>query len=423
MAQQTTLLRYRGDYTSLTAATALIKPTAVAGDFAMINGKVYEWNASTSALEESTNTTHYKGTFTNIYKVQRCYPNGGVEGDYVIILGFAHYWQADRNTWVVNEKRDEYIDEVITTLTEQVGKVDTFSETITNLVNAGYMFGGIIDAATVAPTMNTTKVCFLALTEGTYKNFGDKTVDADEVALFKWDGKSWDKENTGLAKKSTLDALSKSFADYKTEVDNTITTFKGEVNDQISEFTNPLVATLGAPTGVVEANQSNYFVIRGTVARKDGTAVEDPDTFSIVYDGTEVLTSPDTVYKGRPTVGTHTTTMKVTKGKMSDEVTKTYIGVNASYLGFAAGAGAADITDITALGMKAVFAAPTGSFTMENTIDKAYLWIVIPDDQTLNSVKLAGYEVPMQLPIAKDGYRYYRSSYPLVGGSYTFVIS
>lgn len=423
MAQQTTLLRYRGDFTSLTAATALIKPTALAGDFAMINGKVYEWNASTSALEVSTNTTHYKGTFTNIYNVQRCYPNGGVEGDYVIILGFAHYWQADRNTWVVNENRDEYIDEVITTLTGQVGKIDEFQTTITNLVNAGYMFGGIIDATTVAPTMNTTKVCFLALTEGTYKNFGDKTVDADEVALFKWDGKSWDKENTGLAKKSTLDALSKSFTEYKETVDETITKFKDEVNEQISEFTNPMVATLNAPTGVVEARQSDYFVIMGSVKRQDGTAIDKPDTFSITYDGTEVATAPESAYKSSPTVGSHTTVLKATKDKMSVEVSKSYIGVNASYLGFAATANAEEITDITALGVKAVFASPTGSYSMTNSIDNTYLWIVIPEDQTLNSVKLAGYEVPMVLPTAKDGYRYYRSSYPIVGGTYTFVIS
>jgi len=435
MAKETTLTRYRGDFTSITKATELISATAKVGDFASINGKIYEWNATTSTLTESTSTGHYKGTFPNNYKVQQCYPNGGVEGDYVVILGFAHYWNADRNTWVVNEKRDEYIDEIITTLTEQVGKIDQFQTTINNLVAAGYMFGGIIDTATVAPTMNTTKVCFLALTAGTYKNFGDKTVAKDEVGLFKWDGKSWDLEDTGLAKKSTVDALSKSLTDYKTDVNNTIDTFKkdtdkkletfqGNVNDQISEITNPLVGVLNSPTGIIECNSAEYGVVTASVQRKDGTAVDDPDTFSVTFDGTEVITEPKSAYKvDYAMAGSHAFRLKATKGNMNVDISKSYTVVNPSYLGFVDTDDAGNITDITTLNTKAVFASPSGSYTLTNDADGKYLWIVIPSGQTINSVKTGGYEVPMLLPTAKDGYKYYRSNYPIESGTYTFVIS
>ena len=59
-------------------------------------------------------SSHYKGEFSNIYEVNQKYPSGGVAGDYVEIDGWAHYWNADRGTWCVNEKRDEYWDELIT---------------------------------------------------------------------------------------------------------------------------------------------------------------------------------------------------------------------------------------------------------------------------------------------------------------------
>lgn len=62
------------------------------------------------------NSLHFKGTYRNVYEVNRAYPNGGVDGDYVDINGWQHWWNADRGTWCVNENRDSYWDEVLSTV-------------------------------------------------------------------------------------------------------------------------------------------------------------------------------------------------------------------------------------------------------------------------------------------------------------------
>lgn len=51
-----------------------------------------------------------------MYEVNRVYPNGGVDGDYVDINGWQHWWNPDRGTWCVNENRDSYWDEVLSTV-------------------------------------------------------------------------------------------------------------------------------------------------------------------------------------------------------------------------------------------------------------------------------------------------------------------
>lgn len=62
------------------------------------------------------NSLHFKGTYRNLYEVNRVYPNGGVDGDYVDINGWQHWWNPDRGTWCVNENRDSYWDEVLSTV-------------------------------------------------------------------------------------------------------------------------------------------------------------------------------------------------------------------------------------------------------------------------------------------------------------------
>lgn len=62
------------------------------------------------------NSLHFKGTYRNVYEVNREYPNGGVDGDYVDINGWQHWWNPDRGTWCVNENRDSYWDEVLSTV-------------------------------------------------------------------------------------------------------------------------------------------------------------------------------------------------------------------------------------------------------------------------------------------------------------------
>lgn len=68
------------------------------------------------ANDINTDDPHYKGEFGSIYEVNQKFPSGGVAGDFVVIDSWAHYWNADRATWCVNARRDEYWDEKITTL-------------------------------------------------------------------------------------------------------------------------------------------------------------------------------------------------------------------------------------------------------------------------------------------------------------------
>ena len=62
------------------------------------------------------NSLHFRGTYRNVYEVNRAYPNGGIDGDYVDINGWQHWWNPDRGTWCVNENRDSYWDEVLSTV-------------------------------------------------------------------------------------------------------------------------------------------------------------------------------------------------------------------------------------------------------------------------------------------------------------------
>lgn len=219
---------------------------------------------------------------------------------------------------------------------------------------------------------------------------------------------------------ATQDSAGLMSAADKKAIDNAAST--EYVDKQIGEITNPLVGVLNAPEGVVEAKLSEYFLMTAHVERKDGTDVDDTDTFSVTYDGTEVITNKLETYKGSFTEGTHVTKLTATKGNMSVEVTKTYTGVLPTYMGLSDIEDADNITDVSTLGTKAVLASPSGSYTF-TTQQSAYLWIAIPKDQSLNSVKLGGYEVPMQLPATKVSYKYYRSSYPIAVGTYTFVLS
>lgn len=124
--------------------------------------------------EIDTTSSHYKGKFNNIYEVQEKYPNGGVDGDYVDIAGWAHYWEADRGTWCVNEKRDEYWDELITSISTDIGKLrdtdELFQKTINALGASGYSFAGVVNPDT-KPGIPKQNIFYIATKEGDYNNF------------------------------------------------------------------------------------------------------------------------------------------------------------------------------------------------------------------------------------------------------------
>jgi uncharacterized protein YicC (UPF0701 family) len=96
-------------------------------------------------MSVDTTSPHYKGKYNSIYEVNQAYPNGASDGDYVDIDGWAHYWNPDRGTWSVNEKRDEYWDELLTSI---ISNVDTFQSLLNsesnNRINADAEIKGLL---------------------------------------------------------------------------------------------------------------------------------------------------------------------------------------------------------------------------------------------------------------------------------------
>lgn len=425
MANETTLTRYRGTYSSTDKAEAVLTSTGKAGDFVVVNGTIYVWDTSTKKLSTSTDSSHYKGTFNNIYEVQEAYPNGGVEGDYVNICGFAHYWNADRNTWVVTERRDEYIDELLTAMSSKIGEVETLQATLEKLMAAGYVFGGIVTPTTGAPGVGDYKIYFLASEAGTYKNFGDKTVDEGEVALLKWDGKEWDREVTDLAKKSSVSALDEAVAALTKEVD--------ELEKSVE--LKGLNATFAASETLVDANNirstTSPVMLTWSLTDADGEEVEMPDTFTITQDGKECVGLDGYSAKGHAisvdSAGTYTYVLEATVGKRSVKAEVTVTVVYPCYIGAHLKDDAADV-DIKDLQTSVLTEQLQGSFSINRMTDAGkvfltmWIWIAVPQPMTINGVELDGISVPLQTPSVKDGYNLYRFSNHLQGDTYKIVI-
>ena len=135
-----------------------------------------------------TTNIHYKGKFANIYEVEAKYPMGGVEGDYVDIMGWAHYWHADRGTWCVNEKRDEYWDELI-------GAMSTKIKDVQDYLNQGWIYGGVIHPSAVAPE-NPGRLFYVAATPGDYPAYGFTIKKTAMIVA--WGGTSWIATDTGI---------------------------------------------------------------------------------------------------------------------------------------------------------------------------------------------------------------------------------
>lgn len=82
----------------------------------------------------------------------------------------------------------------------------------------GYQFIGVATPST-DPGVPTQKVAYLAVTAGTYENFGNLTVSDGEAALLKWNGSAWVKETTGLATAAKLTQLDQKGIDFTSQQD------------------------------------------------------------------------------------------------------------------------------------------------------------------------------------------------------------
>ena len=82
---------------------------------------------------------------------------------------------------------------------------NTLLEMVRSL-GTGYKYIGIADATT-DPGTPDENVFYFATTAGTYTNFGNLTVAANEIAILKGSGSSWSKDVTSIASTGALQAL------------------------------------------------------------------------------------------------------------------------------------------------------------------------------------------------------------------------
>ena len=108
---------------------------------------------------------------------------------------------------------------------------DVLNEMV-DVLGEGYTFLGVATIST-NPTTPEGKAYYLAGAAGTYSNFGNIVVAADEVALLVWNGTAWSKVVTGAASKSEVSRLGQQVADLTPAY---LWTDDMEVNSLIKEF-------------------------------------------------------------------------------------------------------------------------------------------------------------------------------------------
>lgn len=83
-------------------------------------------------------------------------------------------------------------------LSQDINGLDTRLISVETFLAAGYLYKGLADPAT-NPGTPSGKVFYLASTPGSYPRFGSVVVAEDEVAVLRFDGSSWHKDESGIA--------------------------------------------------------------------------------------------------------------------------------------------------------------------------------------------------------------------------------
>lgn len=99
-------------------------------------------------------------------------------------------------------------------------------------IGAGYQYAGVAMPSTI-PGSPDNRVFYIAITAGTYTNFGGLVLSAGECAILKWDS-SWHKDSVGLATKKELGELDDRLMDL-TRVAAVIYNTQGNADLDISD--------------------------------------------------------------------------------------------------------------------------------------------------------------------------------------------
>ena len=84
---------------------------------------------------------------------------------------------------------------------------------VSTMGEAGYLYKGVATTST-NPGTPDTNVWYLAVTPGTYTNFGSAVVASGEVAILRYNG-SWTKDTTGLASAAQVNQLDQKVGAYE----------------------------------------------------------------------------------------------------------------------------------------------------------------------------------------------------------------
>lgn len=152
----------------------------------------------------------------------------------------------------------------------------------------------------------------------------------------------------------------------------------------------------------------------------------EPDSIS-VKKGSQVLTSDKALKTIKDSIS-DTQTYSMTA--MIKGITKTAsVTVNAYYpMYFGASIKDALVSsEVLSLTKQPIKASPSGNVTIE-VEDNEYIWLCVPSNMTINSVKSGGFDVPMAAPITvvvngKGNYKCYRSANKFVAGTFVGVIA
>lgn len=231
--------------------------------------------------------------------------------------------------------------------------------------------------------------------------------------------KTGNDENSVMSQKAVTEAIGA----VVTKHDGDMTTVDSRLTElEKSQFPLTVATTLSSTlleyTGVAQT-----VVVSYNVKRKGVPVV--PESLKAMIDAVVVSLTAASSGSYNATVnkdGSTSIAIQAVKDGMTATETKTVQMVRAMYFGFSLYAAAASV-DKNGLVKQPIKTSPVGTYTLTNSTDGCYLWLCIPDNMTINKVTLNGFDVPMEVAVTIEKYKYYRSSNRLTNKDYTFVIS
>lgn len=168
---------------------------------------------------------------------------------------------------------------------------NTLLEMVRSL-GTGYKYIGIADATT-DPGTPDENVFYFATTAGTYTNFGNLTVAANEIAILKGSGSSWSKDVTSIASTGALQALNAALEQLGQSL-NSVASRVSTVEGQISTLSNTVNSQGGQLTQLNQKVDLGSIILTNETQNINGAiSASDTSLLSSPIFGAVALTLPD----------------------------------------------------------------------------------------------------------------------------------